>query len=240
MRQHKLIILPASKAETTWAQQTVAAHHYLHTPVDPRCRPFAYVVLLGGAAVGTLIFGRPESTRCYRGGLTFGSQLDVCSGRARFDRWEVLNLVRVWLNPRIQRGGESCNRDTVPGFIDRRGQWCPAVASWSIAAALARVNFDYLAARPPCFIDEPYQIRAVLSYCDTRIHRGTIYRAAGFRLARRNAVGVETWWTEAVAPMTSEQNAAIRRLSNADARADRIRNARRDREAMPLLAEQIT
>ena len=84
------------------------------------------------------------------------------------------------------------------------------LASWAIDQALRRVGFDYLQARPPVDCADPYIIRVVLSYCNTSLHRGTIYRAAGFKLARCNAQGIETWYTSAVAPLTAEQDCAIR------------------------------
>lgn len=204
----------ADAAQLCWAQRTVATHHYLHTPVDVRCQPLAYVLALDYAPLGCLIFGRPEATRCYAGGLTYGSQADVAAGRAQFDRWEVLNLARVWLHPDVQRGGRHYRTDVLPGYTDRRGVWRSALASTAIGWALARVGCDYLRARPPCFVDEPYVIRAVLSYCDTRRHRGTIYRAAGFTLARTNRAGIETWYTTAVAGLDAAQDREIQALAS--------------------------
>lgn len=212
-----------------WAQRMVVAHHYLRSPVDVRCRPLAYVLRLGAEPVGCLVFGRTQSTSCYQGELTYGSGYDVRTGRALFDRWRLLNLARVWLSPDVQHGGRLARPELmpgVPGHTDRKGVYWPYVASWAIGQALRRVGFDYLAAHPPCFVEQPYQIGAVLSYCDTRLHRGTIYRAAGFRLARRNADGIETWWTQAVAPLTAEQDLVIRRQAERDARAARIRRQR--------------
>lgn len=111
--------------------------------------------------------------------------------------------------------------------MDRLRTWRPALASAAIGAALARVGFDYLMTHPPCFVDQPYAVRAVLSYCDTRRHRGTVYRSAGWHLARRNADGVETWWTDAVAPLTACQDGRVRELARDHPRSVRIRN--RDR-----------
>lgn len=205
------------------AREALVAHHYLRTAPDPRTRPFGYVVRVAGAPAGCLFFGRPESTCCYRGELTYGSRGDVMSGRARFDRWEVLNLARVWLSPDVQSGGRLCDPDFVPGFFDRKGTWRPTLASWAVGEALRRVGFDYLMAHPPCFVEEPYAIQAVLSYCDRRRHRGTLYRAAGFALARTNAEGVETWWTGDVAPLSAEQDRQVRHRAATDPRSRRIR-----------------
>lgn len=203
----------ADAAGLAWAQRQVSAHHYLRRPVDTRSRPLAYQVVLFDRLVGCLIFGRPEATRCYAGGLTYGSRPDVAAGRARFDRWEVLNLARVWLARGVQWGGALCRPGLVPGFHDRRGVWRPRVASWCIEEALQCVGYDYLLHYPPVFPDEPYEVRAVLSYCDTALHKGTIYRAAGFTLARRNERGIETWWTETVAPLTSYEDDQVRKVA---------------------------
>ena len=216
------------------AQQTVRAHHYLHAPVDVRCSPLAYDVILDADAeqyrIGVLIFGRPEATRCYAGGLTYGSLADVQSGRAQFDRWEVLNLARVWLHPRAQQGGDLCDAVAMPGFYDRHGQWRSALASTAIGLALGRIGYDYLLSKPPCFPDDPYAIRAVLSYCDTRLHKGAIYRAAGFQLARRNARGIETWYSTAVAPLTPYENDQVLKRAGQSFRS-RVYRAQRASQA---------
>lgn len=159
-----------------WAQAQVSARHYLRSPVDSRCSVLGYVLMADGERVGCLLFGRPESTRCYQGDLTYGSQADVTSGRARFDRWEIVNLARVWLDPSCAEWGHG---------------W---LATWAIGQALKHVVVDYLQEFPPCYIDEPWRLRVCLSYCDTRIHSGTIYKAAGFRLARTNEQGIQTWY----------------------------------------------
>lgn len=166
----------ADASDLAWAQQQVVEHHYLHTPVDTRCSVLSYVVRVSGERVGCLIFGRPEATRCYDGNFTYGSQIDVASGRARFDRWEVINLARVWMSEDLRSLG--------------RG-W---LGTWAISRALHRLPYDYLVEFPPCFLSEPWRLRACLSYCDTRVHTGALYRAAGFQLARINANGIQTWW----------------------------------------------
>lgn len=234
-----LLLSVADRDQLAWAQEVVIADHYLHAPVDPRCRPLCYLLhyhyafgahaAAGPRCVGILMFGRPEATRCYTGGLTYGSQADVDAGRATFDRWEVLNLARVWFAPVVQPGG-ALHRlgpaSGLPGFIDRRGLWRSTLASHTIGLALARVGYDYLAARPPVDCADPYQIRAVPSYCDTRVHRGTIYRASGFQLARTNDDGIETWYTTDVAPLSAASDAAIRQLAETNPRSQRIRARR--------------
>ena len=233
----------ADPAGLAFAQRLVTEHHYLRAPVDPRCSPLAYLVeyhysygahaAAGPRTIGCLIFGRPEATRCYDGGLTYGSAGDVAAGRAQYDRWEVLNLARVWFNPVAQPGGALFGELGMPGYTDRRGVWRSTLASWTIGQALGRIDFDYLQARPPVDCAYPYQVRVVLSYCDTSLHRGTIYRAAGFTLARTNDRGIQTWYTPAVAPLASEQDAQIRRLAECSPRSQRIR-AERMQERMSL------
>lgn len=165
----------ADRAGIAWAQQQVTEHHYLRRPVDTRCSVLAYLVMHEGECVGCLIFGRPEATRCYP---WYGSVEDVANGKARLSRWEVVNLARVWLHPCIQAGGE---------------RYVPNAATRAIGQALRRVVADYLLRFPPCFPDEPYELRECLSYCDTSLHRGTIYRAASFRLERENRRGIQTY-----------------------------------------------
>lgn len=211
------------------AQAAVTKHHYLHTPVDSRCSPLAYEVWIDDRSadyhVGYLIFGRPEATRCYDGRLTYGSLKDVEAGRAQHDRWSILNLARVWLHPSAQSGGAFCRPELLPGYTDRRGEWRSTLASSVIELALERISYDYLRAHPPCFPDEPYQIKVVLSYCDTSLHRGTIYRAAGFELARTNARGIETW-RKGVAPLTPYQNDQVLKLAGQSYRSRRYRSQR--------------
>lgn len=214
------------------AQSTVKEFHYLRAPVDARCSPVAYEVILDEierdyqSRIGVLIFGRPEATRCYSGALTYGSLADVQSGRATFDRWEVLNLARVWLHPRVQSGGDLYRPELLPGYIDRRGVWRSTLASAVVRLALGSIGYDYLSKRPPCFPDEPYELRAVLSYCDTSKHKGTLYRAAGFQLARTNERGIETYVTTDVAPLTSYQHDMVRKASDRSPRAQRLRGQR--------------
>lgn len=223
-------ITPATERERVWAAAQVIAHHYLHSAPDPRSRPFCYVVRLASerTPVGCLWFGRPESTRCFAGGLTYGGADDIAAGRAVYDRWELLNLSRVWLSPDAQAGGRLARPELlpgVPGHTDRKGVSRPYVASTVIKLAFARVGFDYLLAEPPVWVDEPYKIRAVLSYCDTKKHRGVIYKAAGMTLARTNEAGVQTWWTPDVGELTAEQDREIRKAAQQSGRCQRKRYA---------------
>lgn len=171
------------------AQRLVTARHYLHKPIDARCSVEGYGVGLAGRSVGALLLGRPQATACYP---WYGSVADVAVGRALCTRWQVLNLARVYFDPTVQVGGSLYAPGLIPGFHDRRGVFRSTLGSSAIAAIADRVVIDYLIARPPCFLDEPYELRWLLSYCDTRKHRGVLYRAAGFELYRTNANGI-TW-----------------------------------------------
>lgn len=220
-------LIPTDDRGLDRAQRDVAAHHYLRRPVDARCSPLAYLVeLASGAGAGWLIVGRPESTRCYDGLLTYGSLQDVRTGRAQYDRWEVLNLARAWLVPAVQPGGRLYGPQHLPGYVDRRGVWRSTLASTAIGLLLDRVGYDYLLAHPPCFPNEPYELRAVLSYCDTSKHKGTIYRASGFELTRTNERGIETWYTPNVKPLTSYQRDQILKRAGQSYRSRRHRAQR--------------
>lgn len=179
-----------SRPQLAEAQDLVARRHYLGKPVDPRCSIEGYGVLVGGRPVGVFILGRPQATACYP---WYGSVEDVLSGRASCTRWQVLNLARVYFDPGVQPGGALHQPGALPGFVDRRGVFRSTLGSVAITLLAERVVVDYLVARPPCFLDEPYELRWLLSYCDTRLHRGALYRASGFELARTNPAGVHTW-----------------------------------------------
>jgi hypothetical protein len=202
------------------AQALVAAEHYLRKPVDVRCSVEGYSVSLAGRDVGAFLLGRPQATRCYP---WYGSVEDLAGGRAEITRWQVLNLARVYLAPAVQPGGAL--HEAAPGFRDRRGVWRSVLGSTAIAALADLVVVDYLVARPPCFLDEPYELRWLLSYCDTRLHRGALYRAAGFELFRTNADGIQTWRLP-LRSLTSQEDARVRSAAHASVRSIEHRHRR--------------
>ena len=225
----------ADKSGLKWAQEKVTEAHYLHKPVDVRCSPVAYIVTLtrpGRALlpekfredlteeqrliafpgkdvrrVGCLIFGRPESTRVNG---WYGSVQDIASGQCRLSRWCVLNLARVWLHPDIQQGGTR--------YIEN-------AATWVIAQALRRVGYDYLISKPPVWMNEPYEIQEVLSYCDTRIHTGTLYKASNFQRVRTNEKGIETY-ARPIRHLTHAEKKEIAGQSARDKRCQKLRAQR--------------
>jgi hypothetical protein len=137
----------------------------------------------------------------------------------------VLNLARVWIDPRFQPGGWGYSAEYLPGFVDRKGNFRSTLASSAIRELAARVGFDYLMRRPPCFLDEPYQIRYLMSYCDTRLHKGTIYRQAGFELYRTNQDGIQTWRLRLPA-LSPEQDGQVREAALRSPRSQAYRAKR--------------
>lgn len=202
----------ANDADLRWAQEMVENYHYLHTPVDDRCSPLAYIVTHQAKRVGCLIFGRPEATCCYdtSSRLTFGSFEDVQAGRCHYDRWELINLARVWLDPSIQFTGEHYVRHA---------------ASTAIKAALVHIGYDYLRAHLPVDCARPYQLRVCLSYNDTKTHTGYLYRACRFKLARTNRDGIQTFFKSLVG-LTLHQDVHIQRLSEQAPRSRVLRSRR--------------
>ncbi|MEW5927811.1 MAG: hypothetical protein AB1941_10015 [Gemmatimonadota bacterium] len=215
------------------AQTVVGAFHYLQKPVDPRAMPEAWGIYLSstvpGELAGYLVVGRPEATRCYP---WYGSIDDVGSGRASCTRWQVLNLARVYIFPRFQQGGVYHWPELLPGFTDRRGRWRSALGSAALRALTAVVGAQYLLRRPPCFLEEPYEVRWLLSYCDTRIHRGALYAGAGWELYRTNAEGVQTWRTPLPA-LAPDEDAAVRAAAAVHPRS-RLHRERRSQLALEV------
>jgi hypothetical protein len=217
-------------AETVaWAQRLVTERHYLHKPVDARCIVEGYAVWMFNRPIAALLVGRPQATRC---GEWYGSVEDARVGRCEVTRWQVLNLARVWIDPCVQPGGEFHDPEMLPGFIDRRGTFRSILGSLLLQRLADQVAFDYLVSRPPCFLEEPYELRWLLSYCDTRLHRGVIYHAAGWQLYRTNENGIQTWRTP-LRPLTAEEDAEVRGIAAVHPRSIQHR-FRRAQLALPL------
>jgi hypothetical protein len=221
------------KSGLTWAQAMVARHHYRHAAVPDRASPEGWAVKIGPLGrVGCLLVGRPQSTLCRP---WYGSVEDASTGRCEATRWQVLNLARVWLAPSVQAGGHQCCADWLPGYVDRNGQFRSTLASHALRRLALRVGLEYLLARPPVFLDEPYEVRWLLSYCDSRQHRGVIYRAAGFELYRTNEDGLQTWRLP-LPSLTSAEHAAIALASASCPRARQFRSERQQKRAqLPLM-----
>ncbi len=224
------------KSEIRLAQEILTEHHYRHAPVDPRCSVEGYEIQVYNVGFsGYLIFGRPEATRCQD---WYGNMADFRSGRCECTYWQVLNLARVWIIPELQPGGahwEYWGRYVdryLPGFWDRKGVFRSTLASDVLKMAVERVGFDYMMRRPPCFLDEPYEIQWLLSYCDPAFHKGTIYKAAGFNLHHTNEDGLMTWRIRLPA-LTPDQDQAVRDASMDNPRSRSYR-AKRAQLCLPL------
>ena len=221
---YSLSLRRLDKDGLAWAQATVKQHHYLHQPIDPRCSVEGYGIdhAIIGERIGLLLFGRPEATCCKD---WYGSVEDVKSSKREVTRWQVLNLARVWISPTVQRGGQFFNQDYIPGFYDRKKIWHSTLASHILNMAIQSIGYDYLLNRPPCFLEEPYEIRYLLSYCNTTLHRGVIYAASGFELYTTNKNLIQTWRIR-LPSLTPEQNMHIRHASDVNPRSQKYRAER--------------
>jgi hypothetical protein len=232
----KVEVFELNRHEIMLAQEAVMRGHYLHAPVDARCSVEGYMFgvdaedgNLGIGIMGYFLLGRPEAT-VVNG--WYGSVDDQRAGNCEVTRWQVLNLARVYIFSDFQPGGYFHDPMDVPGFVDRKGTFRSTLASSAISAMAARVGFDYLMRRPPCFLDEPYQIEWLLSYCDTRLHKGTIYRQSGFELYRTNGDGIQTWRLRLPA-LSAYQDGQVREASLRCKRSQEYR-ARRAQMSLEL------
>jgi len=82
------------------------------------------------------------------------------------------------------------------------------------------------------YLDEPYEIRWLLSYCDPRVHKGTIYKVSGFELYRINDMGMQTW-RKRLPGLSEEEHAAVKEASRVDRRANQFR-AKRNQLSLPF------
>lgn len=151
----------ALKSESRdWLNTMATKYHYMHRPVHPRASPFGWAVLFDGRQYQP--DGKPS------GFIVFASaHFTRLKGEFGYPglptKWQVLCLSRLWLHDALPRNSETC----------------------TMAKALKLVQRRWLEIRPPRFLDQPYHIRKVITYADTRFHNGTIYRAANFRESGR-------------------------------------------------------
>ncbi len=233
---------PLNRPGVALAQSVVTAHHYLRKPVDARCSVDGYAVEIEGAAapIGYLLLGRPQATKV-RG--WYGTVQDLAAGRVACTYWQILNLARVWFDPQVQQGGRLHGPDFLPGFTDRRGRWRSTLASEALRLAAERVRVDYLVRRPPCFLEEPYQLAWLLSYCDRRLHRGVIYRAAGFELYRPHEPERGRWvetWRKPLPALNAAQDAHVRVAAAISPRSIAYREARRGQAIEQLEIQAVS
>lgn len=147
-------------AHREWLNAMATEHHYMHRPIHTRAVPFGWSVEFDGKLY--LPDGKPA------GFIVFAS-IHFTKLREEFrypglpTKWQVLSLARLWLHDDLPRNSETC----------------------TIAKALKRVQKRWLEVHPPKYPNEPYHIRKIISYADTRYHEGTIYKAANFRESGR-------------------------------------------------------
>jgi hypothetical protein len=139
-----------------WLNEMAIAHHYMRQAVHPRANPFGWAVLLDGQMCQP--DGKPS------GFIIFASvHFTQLKGEFGFPglptKWQVLLLSRLWLHDSLPKFSETC----------------------VIGKALKLVQRRWLEVHPPRFLDEPYHILKVISYANTRLFEGTIYKAANFR-----------------------------------------------------------
>ena len=132
----------------------------MHRPVHQRSVPFGWSVLFDNEQYQP--DGKPS------GFIIFASIHYIrLNGEFGYpglpSKWQVLSLSRLWLHDDLPHNSETC----------------------VIGKALKQVQKRWLEVHPPRFLDEPYHVRKVISYADTRYHEGTIYRAANFRESGR-------------------------------------------------------
>jgi hypothetical protein len=134
----------------------------------------------------------------------------------------------MWLDPAVQPGGRYFGPRRLPGYMDRGGVFRSTLASQTLQQVAQAARLDYLLARSPPFLDEPYQLRYLLSYCDTSRHRGTIYQAAGFELYRRKGgpSGTIDTYRLALPALTEAEDALVRETSRTNPRSQAYRAAR--------------
>ena len=150
----RIVLVVASR---DWLNEMATTYHYMHRPVHCRAHPFGWQVLFDGQ-------NQIATDPC---GFILFASIHFTRLRGEFGyeglptKWQVLSLARLWLHDDLPR-----NSETVV-----------------IAKAMKLVQRRWLEVHPPKHLDEPYQIRKIISYADTRYHQGVIYRAANFRFS---------------------------------------------------------
>lgn len=158
------------------AMPYLVAHHYLHRPVV-RSKTLSYFLCAtDDRPVGCMMWATPHFTK--KRGL-FGFP-------GTYDKWEVLVLARMYLEP----GAERCASQFMAEALGRSGRKCRSKRrGW-------RLQQDWCRWNPPKYPDNPYVPRLLLSWSDDSLrhvercvvcgamhngqHRGTIYEAMGW------------------------------------------------------------
>jgi hypothetical protein len=139
-----------------WLNEMATAHHYMHQAIHPKASPFGWAVLFDGQMCQP--DGKPS------GFIIFASvHFTKLKGEFGYPglptKWQVLLLSRLWLHDDLPKRSETC----------------------VIGKALKLVQRRWLEVHPPRFLNEPYHVLKIISYANTRLFEGTIYKAANFR-----------------------------------------------------------
>jgi hypothetical protein len=161
-----------------WLNEMATKHHYMHQAIHSRACPFGWALALDaqicrpdGRPAGFIVFASVHFTQL-RGEFGYPGLPT---------KWQVLSLARLWIHPDLQTGGALYSADILPGFINRKGDFESTLATEVIAGALDMVQMRWIEIHPPPFPDEPYHILKVISFANTELFSGEIYRAARFR-----------------------------------------------------------
>lgn len=145
-------------ASKRWLNDAAVEHHYMHRKVHDRACPFGWRVKFDG--LDTMPDGKP----C---GFIMFCSVHFIKLRGEFGypglptKWQVLSLARLWLNDDMPKMSASC----------------------VIAKSHKLVQSRWLEVHPPKYLDQPYEIQKIISFADNEYHKGTVYKAAGYRLA---------------------------------------------------------
>lgn len=135
-------------------------YHYLHRPIHQKSCPFGWLVKFDGDLFAD--DGLPNGFIMFAS-IHFTKLKDEFGYNGLPTKWQVLSLSRLWLHDSLPKNSETC----------------------VIGKAMKLVQRRWLDVHPPRYLDQPYHIRKIISYADTRFHEGTIYRAANFRESGR-------------------------------------------------------
>lgn len=153
--QTRIALVPADRQ---WLNAAAIEHHYMRSAVHPRACPFGWRVLFDGHEVDP--FGKPY------GFIIFCSiHFTKLTGEWGFpglpSKWQVLSLARLWVHPAVPKLAETVVIGKAHKLVQRR----------------------WLEVHPPRYLDQPYHIEKIISFSDNTLFKGTIYKAANYRMA---------------------------------------------------------
>lgn len=149
-------IINLVQAERAVLNQLSVDYHYMHRPIHNRASPFGWLVQFDGKSLDSA--GKPFGFIVYAS-IHFTRLRNEFGYSGLPTKWQVLSLSRLWLNDSLPKNSATC----------------------VIGKSLKIVQRRWLEVHPPKYLDQPFHIVKIISYADTRFHKGTIYRAANFR-----------------------------------------------------------